>query len=326
MPDKVTNTLAENCTLVRLTCKHPSGIKRDKDLSTEMAESKQVSNPALIKAQKHIYGHDINKNFRRILDKFRYDYYLPMTFPWSDSSNDDFGHKVQGWRLCPNTHLERLSTAKTKAERDWDKEVESFLRAYDTIVAGAVRILGDAYRAEDYPATNDLRPKFKFDFEIKLIPTMRSDIRLNVSEELRKRIENDAINRANNNIKQILVTTTEALVEQVDHVSSKLDGYDPSKKRDSSFSKASFGKLRKAVTALPVVNDSILGNNAVIKIAHENLVSALAKIDSLEELRGDSQDADDKRKKVAQSLTDSVDDLKGSFLAQAMGGKNDGTD
>jgi len=323
MDKKLTNTLSENCTLVRLTSKHPSGIKRDKKLAEELALSNNVVDPKLLQTGKHIFGQDINKYFRSILNGFRNNFFYPMTKPWSDNSSDDDGHLVQGWRLCPNSVLEQLQSEVDKAKQSWDKEVKGFLKNYSDILEGAKRNLGDTYDPTNYPTIEEIERKFKFDFEISLIPQFSDDVRLNVSESLRKRIESDAVNRANNNIKNILVTTVNALVEQVDHVASKLEEYDPNNKSKSFFNKSSFDKLREAVDMLPSVNSDVLGNNPTITDAHQKLVAVFSTINSIDSLRDDSDIGDSKRKKVAEDLSGAIGGLKGGFLDKAFGGSKD---
>mgnify|MGYP003652081543 FL=1 len=321
MDKKISNTLSENATLVRLTAKHPSGLKVDKGLRKDLADDNDVVDDRLLQVSKHIYGTDVNKYFRRILNQFRNNSYYPLTVAWSDNSTDDEGHTVSGWRLCPNSNLVKLQEAVDKAKTEYFIEVKSFIKHYPDMVKGAERNLGDAFNSYDYPSAEYMETRFKFDFEMSLIPTFGTDIRINVSEELRERIENDAINRANNNIKSVFKTTINALVEQVDHVADKLNQYNPKDKQKGFFNKSSFEKLREAVEVLPSINSDILGNDATINKAHQRLVSVFSTIDSVEALRDDSEDAESKRKKVAEELSGAVGGLKGGFLGKAFGGK-----
>ena len=220
MDKNLSTTLSENATLVRVALGHPSGIKSDKSLKNGLAEDVN-SNADLLNVSKHIFGRNVNKEFRSIINAFRNDFYYPLTLPWSDTS-DDNGVKVGGgWRLCPNSQLEKLQYEVNQAKVIWDREVEGFFKQLPLDIANAKDRLGDAFDEDDYP-TDDwdsqrLRDKFIFQFELSPLPTFGSDIRLNVSDELRKRIESDAVNRASTNIKNILVTTVDALVSQVDH-------------------------------------------------------------------------------------------------------------
>ena len=325
MDKNLTNTLSENATLVRLTAKHPSGLKVDKELRSNLAEDNSVTNAKLLQVSKHIFGTDVNKYFRRILNEFRHRFYYPLTVAWSDNSTDDFGHTVSGWRLCPNTNLEQLQSEVDNAKTDYFKEVKHFLDNYPDMVAGAKGNLGETFKEEDYPSVERLETKFRFEFEMTVVPQIGDDIRLNVSEKLRKRIENDAVKRANNNIKSVFKTTVEALLEQVDHLATKLKEYNPKGAQKSGFfNKSSFDKLRQAIEVLPAINADILGNDKSINTAHQKLVSVFATINSVENLRDDTEMGEAKRKQVADDLTGAVGGLKGGFIDKAFGGsKND---
>jgi len=324
MDKKLSTTLSENATLVRVALGHPSGIKSDKSLKNGLAEDVN-SNADLLNVSKHIFGRNVNKEFRSIINAFRNDFYYPLTLPWSDTS-DDNGVKVGGgWRLCPNSQLEKLQYEVNQAKVIWDREVEGFFKQLPLDIANAKDRLGDAFDEDDYP-TDDwdlqrLRDKFIFQFELSPLPTFGSDIRLNVSDELRKRIESDAVNRASTNIKNILVTTVDALVSQVDHLAEKLKAYDPENKQKGFFNNSSIEKLRQAVETLPSINSDILGNDQSISDAHQQLVSVLASINSVESLRDDTELGESKRKQVAEGLEQSVGGLKGGFLERAFGGK-----
>tara|TARA_R110002020_G_scaffold363669_5_gene575987 strand:- start:4591 stop:5553 length:963 start_codon:yes stop_codon:yes gene_type:complete len=319
MDKTITNTLSENATLVRLTAKHPSGLKVDRRLRGGLADKNSVSDHRLLHVSKHIYGMDVNKYFRRILNQFRNNYYYPLTVAWSDNSTDDDGYTVSGWRLCPNSNIENLQIEVDKAKRDYIKEVKSFIANYPDMVDGAKRNLGSAFNPLDYDSVDVVQSKFKFAFEMSMVPQFGSDIRLNVSESLRTRIENDAISRATNNIRSVFKTTIKALVEQTEHVSNKLDDYDPSDKQKGFFNKSSFDNLRKAVEVLPAINADILGNDATITGAHQKLVNVFATIDSVEGLREDGG----KRKQVSDDLKGAIGGLKGSFLEKAFGAAKD---
>jgi len=324
MDKNLSTTLSENATLVRVALGHPSGIKSDKSLKNGLAEDVN-SNADLLNVSKHIFGRNVNKEFRSIINAFRNDFYYPLTLPWSDTS-DDNGVKVGGgWRLCPNSQLEKLQYEVNQAKVIWDREVEGFFKQLPLDIANAKDRLGDAFDEDDYP-TDDwdlqrLRDKFIFQFELSPLPTFGSDIRLNVSDELRKRIESDAVNRASTNIKSILVTTVDALVSQVDHLAEKLKAYDPENKQKGFFNNSSIEKLRQAVETLPSINSDILGNDQAISDAHQKLVSVLASINSVESLRDETELGESKRKQVAEGLEQSVDGLKGGFLERAFGGK-----
>ena len=325
--EKLTNTLSENAVLVRMTAKHPSGIRTDKALKRNLAIETEVSSERLLGVSKHIFGEDINKYFRSILNEFRNSFYYPMTLPWADNSTDWDNKVVSGWRLCPNSQLESLQNAVDEAKQKWDKEVDGFLKGHPQKMEQAKRNLGKAFNECDYPTFDELRSKFRFDFEISTVPQYGSDIRLNVSEKLRSKIENDVKNRLNNNIKNVLKTTVDAVLEQTDHLAKKLREYDPKQKQKGFFNASSFKALEKLTGSLPNINSDILGNDQDIADAHQKLVGVVATFNGynngIDSLREDDALADQKRKDLADKLEESADSLKGGFLGRAFGGKKD---
>tara|TARA_R100001591_G_scaffold1390_1_gene3388 strand:- start:2006 stop:2968 length:963 start_codon:yes stop_codon:yes gene_type:complete len=314
MKNNNVNTLSENATLVRFTTKHPSGIKSDKDLRKGLAIDKEANNDSLHVA-KYIFGKETNKYFRRIINQFRYNYFYPLTVPWDDNTSDYDGKVLSGWRLCPNRELDRLMDKANESKSDFQKEVDSFLDNYDNLIEANKYKLGQAFKLSDYPEKDVIATKFRFDFELGTVPQFNTkDVRLNVSEKLRKKIEQDALKRATKNVEAITRTTVDTLLESVEHLADKLKSYDPKTKGGGFFKNSSFDKLRQFLDTLPSINSDILGNDKTIAEAHQNLVSVFAKINDVDSLRDDDDYTDKKRKQLADDLKDSVDELKGGFL------------
>jgi hypothetical protein len=309
------NTLSENATLVRLNTKHPSGVKSDKYLKEGLAIDQEAMSESLHVA-KYIFGKDTNKYFRRIINKFRNDVYYPLTVPWDDNTSDYEGKVLSGWRLCPNRELDTLMDRVEQAKLEFQKEVDNFIDNYDNLIEANKVKLGNAFKLSDYPDVDEIRTKFRFDFELGTVPRYDSkDIRLNVSEKLRDKIERDAIKRANNNVQTIARTTVEALLESVGHLSDKLKSYDPKDKQKGGFFKnSSFDKLRGFLDTLPSINSDILGNDKMIAEAHQKLVAVFSNINDVDSLRDESSYGANKRKQIADDLDESVDGLKGGFL------------
>ena len=90
--------------------------------------------------------------------------------PWDDNSTDyDTGKTVSGWRLCPNSNLDKLQSHVDISKQVWEREVEGFLRSYPKQMEQAKRNLGEAYNEYDYPDFDDLRSKFESIYSYRLI-------------------------------------------------------------------------------------------------------------------------------------------------------------
>ena len=80
--EKLTNTLSENAVLVRMTAKHPSGIRTDKRLKRDLAIDTEVSSERLLGVSKHIYGEKITNIFATFLISLRMiNTFFLYTFP-----------------------------------------------------------------------------------------------------------------------------------------------------------------------------------------------------------------------------------------------------
>ena len=318
MSDKT--LLSENAVKCRLTTKHWSGIKVDKHQKKKLADMNKA-NADFLNVQKYLVGKKSADYFRKIINKFRNDHYFPATFPWGDKTTDyNSGKQKTEWRLIPITKLDQLMDMVEIGKKQFDKEVDSFCERYPRLIEDARVQLGDTFKRRDYPSVNQIREKFYFDFEIEAVTEYESttDIRLNCSEALKKRIEADAKKRVTNNVNAVMKEVVSGLLTQVDELAEKLVTYDPKNKQKNFFKDASFNNLKKILDNLPSINNDLLGNDADIKSAHQNLVALFAKLGDVDELRKSDAEADSKRKKVAKDLADSVDDLKGSFLDKAM--------
>lgn len=318
MSDKT--LLSENAVKCRLTVKHWSGIKVDKHQKKKLADINKA-NQDFLDVRKHLVGKKEADYFRKIINKFRNDHYYSATFAWGDKTTDyNSGRQKTEWRLIPITKLDQLMDMVEIAKKQFDKEVDSFCERYPRLIEDARVQLGETFIRRDYPSVNQIREKFYFDFEIEAVTEYESttDIRLNCSEALKKRIESDAKKRVTDNVNGVMKQVVSGLLGQVDELVEKLVKYDPKNKQKNFFKDASFNNLKKILDNLPSINNDLLGGDADIKSAHQNLVALFAKLGDVEELRQSDAEADSKRKKVAKDLADSVDDLKGSFLDKAM--------
>ena len=316
------SVLSETCSLVRFSSKFWSGIKSDKELRLQLADDVSAQSD-LLNVQKYLVGKNHSKYFRRIINQVRNDFYYPLTLPWTDSSQDDNEMVVSGWRLCPNSNLDNLIAQMSQAKRNFKKEVDEFLDFYPDKIKQAEVLLGDAFDPLDYPNSHYIRARFRFEFETNIIPTYSSDIRLKMSASARAKIESDVTNRIQSNALSASKAIIDSLVEQVSHIADKVGQYDPKDKQGGFFKDSSFEKLRQAISVLPNFNKDILGDIPSVKDAHQKLVGIMAKIDSVDSLRQDSDESASKREEVSTDLKDAIDPLKGDFLAKLGRLKND---
>jgi|TARA_R100000084_G_C4631063_1_gene138376 hypothetical protein len=314
--------LSETATLVRLTTKFWSGIKTDKGLRVALADDVKADDDRCLHVAKHLVGVNANKQFRRIINKVRNGQFYPLTLAWDDSSTDDEGKVLSGWRLCPNTRLDDLLAIMSKARDDFFKEVDGFCENYPRYIEKARSDLGDAFKISDYPDVDVIKSKFKFEFEIQALPSYGTDIRTTASEQVAKRIEKDAIKRERRNIENTMRDFVGGIIEQGEHLAEKLASYDPKQKQKGGFFKnSSIEKFKANVQMIPSVNADILGNDKDVAKAHQGLVQILAQINNVDSLRDETEIGESKRQTVSDNLTEVIDPLKNSLLDSLYGGK-----
>ena len=96
-----------------------------------------------------------------------------MSMPWSD----------MGMRLVPTTmYLSKYSKAMSELEQEFYRLVNIFLAAYQWEIGQAQVKLGDLFNPDEYPTTDAVRNKFRFQLHEMPVPDV-GDFRLYVSNE-----------------------------------------------------------------------------------------------------------------------------------------------
>tara|TARA_R110000803_G_scaffold173220_2_gene235966 strand:- start:1601 stop:2560 length:960 start_codon:yes stop_codon:yes gene_type:complete len=311
--------LSETAVKVRFMSKSWGAIVVDKELKREIADNKHAYAGA-IGTTLRLCG-DAPKHFRKIFNQFRNNQYHRMTLPWDDASQDmSTGKSTSGWRLCPINSLDVLMESFEHHQKEFELELDSFLKHYERYIDQDRKILGDLFDEYKYPCVDDLRDKFRFTMELEQISeyTNTNDIRLKCSESMKKRIEQDAKKRIEQNVNNAMKGTVDGLIDQVNDLVKIFATYDPSQKRKGFFTGKVFNGLKKSLETLPTFNDTVFSSDPKIKHAHQQLVKIIAKTKIDDDLRDGSEVSQVKRETLAKDLAESVDDLQGSFLDKAM--------
>lgn len=96
-----------------------------------------------------------------------------MSMPWSD----------MGMRLVPTAmYLSKYSKAMSELEQEFYRLVNIFLAAYQWEIGQAQVKLGDLFNPDEYPTTDAVRNKFRFQLHEMPVPDV-GDFRLDVSNE-----------------------------------------------------------------------------------------------------------------------------------------------
>lgn len=96
-----------------------------------------------------------------------------MSMPWSD----------MGMRLVPTTmYLSKYAKTMSELEQEFYRLVNVFLDAYQWEIGQAQVKLGDLFNPDEYPTTDAVRNKFRFQLHEMPVPDV-GDFRLDVSNE-----------------------------------------------------------------------------------------------------------------------------------------------
>ena len=323
------------CILVRLVIKVPSFIKRDKDLSWDVAQQNDVKDDSRITVEKQLI--DVKSHLGKLKSiKVQAQSFLrEHSFPFDDSqttSYEDSNSQVRNRQLAGNRLVlmskydNFLQEKLLDYQEDFNSLVDKFLREYPTLIAQQSHGLGNAYNINEYPDVEVLKHKFFFEFDASGIPQTSLDPRMNISQETRERIENSARSKERNVVKNAMRTFISSIAEQGKMLSQKLKEMN-NEESNKFFKVEAFEKFAEAVALIPEYNETMFGNNVEIKKVHTELNNLLKNITSLDSLRNDKRKPNDEkiiknRKDLSDGLDKALDPLNDAFFKK-LGGKND---
>lgn len=346
-----TTLLAQKAVMVRLVTGQWSGKKVSKKAKTAIAKEFGGKADAYFASLNLTGNPDRGWNpdsyFRGITSKFKREHFHRLTYPWDDVSTAQ-GGKGDGYRLCPTNKIDQLQSAFNEAKIEWDREVDGFIKNLAKIKADAKIDLGDLYNDNHYPqdvhrwdsnkgkyvvvktADEVMRDKFTFELHQMFVDQVvdPSDIRLEVSDEMKERLINETENRIRNNLINVGQIAVDEVVQNITEFTDKVRKFNSAKgkRREGGFYKTNAPKIQKSLSALAQLNEEILGNDPTIEKVHQDLVAKVAKLcdekyfDSIKE---DTDEAKAERVKVADGLDEPLQDLNKDFLSKAFGGGND---
>jgi len=100
------------------------------------------------------------------------DAHAHMTMPWSNS----------GLRLLPTAQYFKYHQAMTDMQNEFERLVTEFIDTYNDAVTDVQVALGNLFKRDEYPTTNDLPSKFKFSINYMPIPNA-GDFRIDIGNE-----------------------------------------------------------------------------------------------------------------------------------------------
>jgi hypothetical protein len=142
------------------------------------------------------------------------------TAPWSDT----------GLRILPTARYFKYHEQITGLQDEFARLVDAFLQSYDWEISQAQVKLGDLFKPDDYPTSDSLRDKFRFNINYIPLPDAgdwRVDMEQDALATLKSHYENFYSNQLQTAMQDVWKRTHTALA----HMSEKLDYTDKSTKK-----------------------------------------------------------------------------------------------
>lgn len=238
------SSLQERAMLASLHIKSWSGMMIDREVTdatnADFKAEKEAGryNKRLVKASFFSGVSTAHSNARKV--------HRLLTLPWEDD----------GTRILSNVgyidYTQRMKEAKRKVE----SEVKAFLENPDEYIREAKHRLGDMFKLDDYPSTDDLKAKFDFDVEINGMPEAK-DFRAKLTEDQTKAVIKDIERRTEQRMKNAVNDVFGRIEEKVKHMAEKLRAYAPTKdgkKGDGSIHASLVYNINELAEILPMLN------------------------------------------------------------------------
>lgn len=231
------STITDKAMLVAVHVSMWTAVRHDRRVSNDVAKANGAASTEVGRYNKKLLQEAAAlEHLRELVGQIR-AYFYKETLPWSDD----------GQRVLPAHQYFEFAAKFREFKDQFFAGVAQLMAEYPGYIEQARPVLGDLWRADDYPPLEKLREKF--DIELKVLPiSTGNDFRVELSEEERSQIaaQIDA------DVKKSLARGTEELwarmYEAVSHVAARLSLPKPRLRASTFF------KLQEMVEIVPKLN------------------------------------------------------------------------
>ena len=223
--------------LIDLTIRTWNARKYDKKVSLQVLEQNNAASDAgrfnkhLLPGQASSYE-AVHKKARE-LRAFFYE----QTLPWSKD----------GQRILPTSNYLKFTEEFRKLQKEFDIQIDNFLRSYPLLKEDAKHLLGIMYNELDYPTTSEMKLKFGAEIEVLPLPS-GDDFRVGLNDEEVSKIRKEIEERIQREIKNANKDLWGRLRELVDNMIQRLDHPNP------RLHTSMIGNLRDLIDLIPRLN------------------------------------------------------------------------
>jgi hypothetical protein len=270
--------------LIELSVSQWTARKLDKSTTEELVSNKKAQDKGAARVNKHLFaGRSELEVINQHVTETR-SYVYDNTLPWSDS----------GIRLLPSVKFMEFNAKMQEYEDKFYGLVKEFVTVYPSLITAQAMALGDMFNRHDYPASNDIEHRFKFNTNYMPVPAS-GDFRVDVGNDAQVELKNKLSKLADERIESAINGFKQRLVEHLKRMSDRLEvdviagEVKPRKFHDSLLDTAH--ELCDLATSLNIINDP------QIEEARKTLKQIINGVD-VKDLRKDMPTRQDIKKEV----------------------------
>ena len=281
--------------LVAVTITKWSNAKTDKDITQEVSLNKNAQD-GMIRVRKNLIKSAVVKALSRIAGQIRNNVVNELTIPWGN-----------GVRLLPIELLDQFEREFEQHQDRWDENLRELGREYESSVSQAAKVLGDAFKASDYPSKDEILAKYSLSKKIMPLPDA-NDLRVALPQAKLDSIKADIEADITSSLEGAMQKVHERVTETLAHLIDKLSDFGVDAKTGKAtgvFRDSTVTNLTELAGILPSLN--LTGDPKLTEVSNA-LLTQLRDLDP-EKIRNSESHRND----VVSKAKDVADKLSGFF-------------
>jgi len=281
--------------LVAVTITKWSNAKTDQDITQEVSLNKNAQD-GMIRVRKSLIKSAVVKALSRIAGQIRNNVVNELTIPWGN-----------GVRLLPIELLDQFEREFEQYQDRWDENLRELGREYESSVSQAAKVLGDAFKASDYPSKDEILAKYSLSKKIMPLPDA-NDLRVALPQAKLDSMKADIEADITSSLEGAMQKVHERVAETLAHLIDKLSDFGVDAKTGKAtgiFRDSTVTNLTDLASILPSLN--LTGDPKLTEVSNA-LLTQLRDLDP-EKIRNSESHRND----VVSKAKDVADKLSGFF-------------
>ena len=281
--------------LVAVTITKWSNAKTDQDITQEVSLNKNAQD-GMIRVRKSLIKSAVVKALSRIAGQIRNNVVNELTIPWGN-----------GVRLLPVELLDQFEREFEQHQDRWDENLRELGREYESSVSQAAKVLGDAFKASDYPSKDEILAKYSLSKKIMPLPDA-NDLRVALPQAKLDSMKADIEADITSSLEGAMQKVHERVAETLAHLIDKLSDFGVDAKTGKAtgvFRDSTVTNLTELAGILPSLN--LTGDPKLTEVSNA-LLTQLRDLDP-EKIRNSESHRND----VVSKAKDVADKLSGFF-------------